>query len=551
MAVEKRAGMSFHRQAITIAKDPDAMIGTVRRLPARSAAAVIAGVITVALFTAACGVSVGGPQASSTHGLRAGPKKAPSASAQPFPAAENAKPGTRAWIIIHEGARDAIQGYADHVSVLPGQSFRLYVTTTAASFQVQAYRVGWYGGSQARLVWSSASVPGQVQPAAAFVPGVNMVTAPWHPSLTVPTTGWPEGAYLLKLVAPNGQRYVPITVRSPSTVGKVVILQGVTTWQAYNLWGGYDLYSGPQGFADRSRQVSFDRPYATDGAQWFLSFELAPIALAERSGVPIAYETDVDLEQNPSLLNGARALISLGHDEYYSAAMRTALLGARGAGTNIAFFGANAMYRHIRFAPSVLGADRIEICYKVAAEDPLYGTDNSQTTQQWRDPPDPRPESVITGVFYECNPVSAPYVVYDPGNWIFAGTGVRQGTSFPGMVGPEYDRVNPAVPIPRPIEVLAHSPLACGGANSYADSAYYTTASGAGVFSSGTMRWVCAMRGTACGHGMTSAAQVFVDQATLNLLRAFAAGPAGLTHPAHDNLAVVKPASGSAYQGVG
>jgi hypothetical protein len=42
-----------------------------------------------------------------------------------------------------------------------------------------------------------------------------------------------------------------------------------------------------------------------------------------------------------------------------------------------------------------------------------------------------------------------------------------------------------------------------------------------------------------------------VDQATLNLLRAFAAGPAGLTHPAHDNLAVVKPASGSAYQGVG
>jgi len=142
-------------------------------------------------------------------------------------------------------------------------------------------------------------------------------------------------------------------------------------------------------------------------------------------------------------------------------------------------------------------------------------------------------------------------VVYDPGNWIFAGTGVRQGTSFPGMVGPEYDRVNPDVPIPRPIEVLAHSPLACGGANSYADSAYYTTASGAGVFSSGTMRWVCAMRGTACGHGMTSAAQVFVDQATLNLLRAFAAGPAGLTHPAHDNLAVVKPASGSAYQGVG
>jgi hypothetical protein len=202
------------------------------------------------------------------------------------------------------------------------------------------------------------------------------------------------------------------------------------------------------------------------------------------------------------------------------------------------------MYRHIRFASSALGADRIEICYKDAAEDPLYGKDDSQTTQDWRDPPDPRPESVITGVFYECNPVSAPYVVYDPGNWIFAGTGVRKGTSFPGMVGPEYDRVNSAAPIPRPMDVLAHSPLTCDGMASYADSGYYTTASGAGVFASGTMRWVCAMRGPTCGHGVGVAAEDFVDQATLNLLRVFEVGPAGLTHPAHDNLAEVKPVPG-------
>src|SRR5260370_42101706 len=99
MAVEKRAGTSFHWRAITIAKDPDAMIGTVRRLPARSAVAVITGVITVALFTAACGASAGGPQASSTHGLPAGPKKAPSARAQPVPAAEDTKPATRALVI--------------------------------------------------------------------------------------------------------------------------------------------------------------------------------------------------------------------------------------------------------------------------------------------------------------------------------------------------------------------------------------------------------------------------------------------------------------------
>jgi hypothetical protein len=521
------------------------------RIRPRIIAALVIAVLGIAVLgIAGCAASAAGgrhPASAASAGKAAHSGKSPAASPPPFPVAENQQPGTSDWIIHHEGARDAIQGYADHVSVLPGQSFRLFVTTTAANFQVQAYRIGWYGGSQARLVWSSGAVPGQVQPAAGFVAGVNMVTAPWHPSLTVPTTGWPEGAYLLKLVAPHGQRYVPITVRSPSAAGKVVILQGVTTWQAYNTWGGYDLYGGPQGFGDRSRQVTFDRPYDMDGAPWFLSFELAPIALAEHSGVPLAYETDVDINQDPSLLNGSRAVISLGHDEYYSSAMRTALLDARDAGTNIAFLGANAMFRHIRFAPSALGADRIEICYKVATEDPLYGRDNSQTTQDWRDSPDPRPESVITGVFYECNPVSDPYVVYDPGNWIFAGTGARKGTSFPGMVGPEYDRVNPAVPTPRPMEVLSHSPLACDGAASYADSAYYTTASGAGVFSSGTMRWVCAMRGPACGHGVGYPAKAFVDQATLNLLQVFAAGPAGFTHPAHDNLAAVKPPPGVAY----
>jgi hypothetical protein len=32
-----------------------------------------------------------------------------------------------------------------------------------------------------------------------------------------------------------------------------------------------------------------------------------------------------------------------------------------------------------------------------------------------------------------------------------------------------------------------------------------------------------------------------VDRATQNLLRAFAAGPAGRAHPAHDNIAQLRP----------
>jgi hypothetical protein len=469
-----------------------------------------------------------------------------------FPAAENRRPGTAGWRICDAGSSGRIEGYADRVSVLPGRSFRLYVSTTAPRFRVQAFRMGWYGGRQGRQVWESGWVAGRAQAPARLIAATRTVTTGWRPSLTVGTAGWPAGAYLLRLDSSDGpEGYVPLTVRSRSVAGKVVLLEGVTTWQAYNSWGGYDLYHGPRGFDDRSYAVSFDRPYDLTGAALFLYFDQPPVALAESTGVPLAYETDVDLDEHPGLLAGARAVISLGHDEYYSPAMRMAVLRARHAGTNFAFLGANAMYRHIRFAASALGPDRIQIAYKVARRDPAYRHDDAASTQNWRDPPDPRPESVMTGVFYECNPVNYPYVVTTPGSWIFAGTGVRRGTSIPGLVGPEYDRINPAVPFLRPLQILAHSPVTCLGHHSFADSAYYTVRGGAGVFASGTMRWVCAMRGPVCGHGVGIAAQRFVDRATENLLHGFAAGPAGRRHPALDNLADVRPSPGTPFEAFG
>ncbi|HZR51850.1 MAG TPA: N,N-dimethylformamidase beta subunit family domain-containing protein [Streptosporangiaceae bacterium] len=500
------------------------------RTPVKVATALLAFTLPIAACTGGSGSS--GPVSSGSPGASA-------QAAAPFPAAENRLSGTSSWRITDQGADDAIDGYASAQSVLPGQSFTLYVSTTAKSFRVDAFRFGWYQGHEARLVWRSGAEAGRDQKAVAITPGTHMVTASWRPSMTVPTRGWPAGSYLLRLDAASGaERYVPIMVRSASTAGKVVILDDNTTWQAYNTWGGYSLYQGPDGLgADRGYQVSFNRPYDGDGAVRFLAFDQAATAVAEHAGVPLAYETDVDLDAHPGLLAGARAVISLGHDEYYSLAMRDALVAARNAGTNIAFLGANAIFRHIRFTDG----ERVIICYKEASIDPLFGKDDADTTQQWREPPDPRPESVITGGFYECNPVSAPYVVYDPGSWIFAGTGARKGESFPGMVGPEYDRLNPQAPYPKPLQVLAHSPLTCDGTATFADSVYYTTPGGAGVFASGTMRWVCAMRGPHCGHGVTTAAERFVDIATDNLLRAFAAGPAGKTHPAEDNVAEVKP----------
>jgi hypothetical protein len=454
---------------------------------------------------------------------------------------ENSLDGDPNWGIRHVGAPDAIMGYAGQASVLPGETISLYASTTARSFTVSAFRLGWYQGDQARLLWRSATVRGHRQRRPSVIRPANTVEAGWGPSLTVPTHGWPEGAYLLRLDAESGaQRFVPVTVRSASTAGKTVIKNSVSTWQAYNTWGGYNLYNGPGGisdYANRSVAVSLDRPYDANGAYMFLYHERKLITLAERLGLPLGYVPKLDIAADPHLLNGASALFSLGHDEYWSPPERASVTAARDAGVNLAFLGANTLFRRTRLASTRLGEGRLVICYKTSyTQDPMYGKDNALVTSDWREPPNPDPESSLTGVLYESNPVDASLVVASPDAWMFAGTGVRAGTRFAGLVGIEYDRVNPGAPVERPIQILSHSPLTCRGVNSYSDSAYYTHSGGAGVFSTGTLRWVASFDRPYPPFGLNRRTAAFTARVTANVLRGFAGGPAAGRHPAHDNL---------------
>ena len=452
--------------------------------------------------------------------------------------------GTPGWQLSTPGPEHAIEGFADHVSVAPGDPVGLFVSTTASSYTVTAFRVGGYTDSDVRAIWSSPRQPGQRQAPPVLQAPTNTIVAPWQRSLTITTQGWPPGDYLMRLDADDGaQRFVPLTVRTTSNAGRVVVINAVTTWQAYNRWGGYSLYKGPDGRRDtRSRAVSFDRPYEAgmQGAGQFLQFELAFLRTAERSGVSLGYATDTDLHADPHLLDGARAVVTLGHDEYWTAEMRAAATAARDRGTNLAFFGGNEVYRHMRFGPTGLGVNRLEISYKSAAEDPAARTDPANSTQDWRQPPLPRPESVLVGGYYSCFPGRADLVVSNPTNWLLTGI-VQPGERLPGIVGIEYAKINLTVPTPRPIEVLFHSPVICGTTKrkDFSDVSYYTAASGAGVFSSGTQDWVCGMDPACRGGGPGGRVGVVLNAITTRLLQQFAAGPAGLAHPAVDNLAAL------------
>ncbi len=461
---------------------------------------------------------------------------------------ENSLPGDKDWWIKHLGAPHAIMGYAAQSSILPGEPIDLYVSATSRELTVKAFRMGWYGGDLARMVWQSGPVKGHRQRAAARTERTRTVHTRWGRSHVIADThDWPAGSYLLRLDSQSGQRYVPITVRSASTKGKVVLKSAVATWQAYNTWGNYDLYKGPDGsYDDRSYVVSLDRPYDESGAYLFMVYERKLVNLAERMGLPLAYLTSIDLARDGDLLHGASALISPGHDEYWTPQERSHVTAARDRGTNLAFLGANCMFRRVRLEPSDLGPNRQVICYKTDyALDPLYGKDNALVTNDFREPPDPDPESSVTGTIYESYPTVADYVVTAPDAWMFRGTGVRKGHAFKALVGIEYDRVNPAYPLERPIQVVAHSPLTCNGVNSFQDSAYYTHKGGAGVFNVGTMRWVESFGPPLYDWGITKQCGNFTRRVTANVLRAFADGPAAHKHPAHDNLAEMKPWPGN------
>jgi hypothetical protein len=367
----------------------------------------------------------------------------------------------------------------------------------------------------------------------------NTWAARWTASVTLPTAGWPPGDYLIRLDAgPAHRAFVPLTLRANSARGRVVLISPVTTWQAYNLWGCCDLYQGGDGsFATRSRAVSFDRPYAEQhGAGQFITRELPVVVEAERLGLSLDYVTDIDLAANPHVLDGAAAVVSMGHDEYWSPAMRATLATARARGSNIAFLGANGIFRRIRLAPTKLGPNRLEINYKIASEDPLDGRDNARVTADWPAAPDPRPESALLGNQYGCFPgrVRVPGVIVAPRSWLFAGAHVRTGERLPGLIGPETDAVQLQYPTPRPLQILLHSPTRCpGDVPAYADASYYVAPSGAGVFDAGTIDWVCDLGGGCYARGPTARV---VRTVTDNLLRAFARPRAGERFPAQDNL---------------
>ena len=489
--------------------------------------ALVVGAFVLALLSG-CQASSGATNRTSNDG-----------GATTAPTSRPAETGDNEWRIPRSRVAGPMElaGYADHVSVRSGEPFRLFVTSSAGAYTVRAFRIGWYDGAGAKLIWTSPELPGKAQPKPILTKDRMVTATNWSPTTTVQTRDWPAGSYLLLLRASNGkQTYVPIVIRSDTARGAVLIVSGVNTDEAYNGWGGYSLYAGkPDKSHDkRSLMVTFDRPYGYNPARGVLHDNLPLVQLAERSGVRLAYATSVDLQADPALVTGASAIVFGGHDEYWSLPMRAAVTKARDAGTNLAFLGANSVYRRIRYAADPNGPNRIIVDYKDARLDPRHNAPD--TTMNWRQKPFPNPENSLTGMLYECHPAKGAFTVHEPNFFLFAGTGAKAGSAYPGLVGNEADRAYPIQGTPANLQVVAHSPTTCDARHTFSDATYYTVKSGAGVFATGTIEWVRALQRPDPEYGVGPASVAFAQKVTLNLFAALAAGPMGRTHPAVGNL---------------
>ena len=470
--------------------------------------------------------------------------------------AENARAG-QAGVVAQPTKLVAkgLDAYADRVSVLPGQPVGLYVRTPSKqTVAVTAYRIGYYANRGSRVIWKG-KVTATPQPAITTltaplsdiggVRNTHAVIAPWHMSGLVPTTGWPEGMYVLRLDGTSASRLVSLTVRSASTQGRLVIVDSPLTWQAYNVWGGRSLYGDEaKDLAHRSYAVTFDRPNVDGyGSGRFLIYVAPILREAERDGLPLAWVTDYDIANNPALISGAAGVVIGGHQEYWTATERAAVVAATHKGTNLAVFGANTAYWRVRLGGRSValsanpsrrdGLPRVIFGAKTPSLDPLASSNPAGATARFRDKPAAQPESTLTGLWYNCYPAKGDWVVSDASWWGYAGTGLHAGSHIAGLIKPESDRLILTASTPRPMDVVAHSPLSCRGRASSHDAVYWSTPTGAGVFTAGTMWWAQQLQ--------SGATKPIVTAITANVLRAFATPRAGRSHPVRDNVAKIHP----------
>ena len=374
-------------------------------------------------------------------------------------------------------AYETVQGWCWPQSVEAGQGVALHLSAAGGRpVTVEVARCGW----TREVVLRQEGVEAGAHP----VPqGAAQEGCGWPVAWEIPVeAGWRSGYYEVALeVEVDGtvRREHAFFVVRPAVgapTATMLLALATNTWHAYNDFGGRNLYTGgtrvalqrplargylhkPAGAGRRVTLLQRDDPHMNAHVGYLRRHHLSPYAgsagwpdwelpflrWAEREGYGIDVVTNADLEDHPRLLDdhdgrGYRLFLSVGHDEYWSSAMRDTVEGFVARGGNAAFFSGNTSFWQVRLEDATPeGPAATMVGYKGRfKDDPVYGTGRmGELTSMWSDHEIGRPENLMTGVSFSrggyhrigkrvTNGLGG-YTVHRPDHWLFAGTGIGYG----------------------------------------------------------------------------------------------------------------------------
>lgn len=354
-----------------------------------------------------------------------------------------------------------VEGYAWPLSVAPGESVSLHVSSSAPEVRYEISRLGANTYlTKTNQLGSAAtfSSPGKAYPIPekASSEGCNWPAAA---TINIPKN-WPSGYYEVRMTVNDtgggfthrGRRtatstcYFVVRSAQPGQTSKILLQLATNTYNAYNNWGGFSLYAYNGRGGNQGNKVSFLRPPASQFYNWELPF----VTWAEKNGFKLDFATNEDLEFRPEILKNYKLVLSIGHDEYWSAPMRDSLEAYIAGGGNVAFFSGNSICWQVRAEND---GTALTSWKQNAGSDPHFKSGQLATLSTlWSHHLVQRPENKLTGVGFLFGGYhkshghfmggSGGYTVHRPGHWIFEGTGMLQGDllgSKDSIVGYECD----------------------------------------------------------------------------------------------------------------
>jgi hypothetical protein len=368
-----------------------------------------------------------------------------------------------------------IRGYVEQPSPRAGGVALLRASTDAPQFRVEVHRWGAQMSLHHRSGWlDGVDAPPHLPFHDWGRPNTGLYGRPLRPwpAYELPLgEDWTSGVYVAYLVEGDGHgrdrtdpdRTTPdareaaalFVVRSRTPTAPILVKLPLLTYHAYDLAGGepynaatatgqWCFYNMPHALEvpiPFRLGLGLHRPGGGTGATPYDVFNTDPFdptprqayvhfngrfdSWLERAGFDAEWCTDVDLHRDGvGLLAPHRLLVSVGHDEYYSDAMRAAVEAYVDGGGNVAWFSGNTCW------------------WRVGFDDDVTFT----RLHFWHAEPEPRnPENTIVGVSFRNGgerdrddfPVPVGYRVQNAGHWVYAGTGLADGDTF-GAGSEEY-----------------------------------------------------------------------------------------------------------------